>query len=254
MLFNKTETTPVEETFDNEAASRLHQILKTNRKLIRGWRLSSWAVEIKRLRLEIDDGKKRITRALDWYQKNCNARGSPKIRSGASFRKLFEWLEQCVDKEQGPQVRVSEEAMKIVTKLQGVQWPKSSGSMLAASVQISLERITELREKLYRILHIQEKRLSTPEKPGIISGDALSRMNFTKEVLSNIGGPSDFVYRWHMTIWHKVINWKEWSGDLDYFTFSLDHQTFQREGEGWSITRSGRPNRWTDLMEAINEG
>lgn len=238
-LSNKSSnTTPSE--FDFQCAQTLHDIVSNARRRRGRWSHKKWANEFRILRQELENGQERIQKALDFYKLNVNKKGIPKIDGPPSFRRCFNWLEDSLARSQeaSQQVAITPEAKAIAERLYLKHWPKGSRSQVAATVQISLDRLARFRKQIFAKFDLEGHKIHE---------------RLANRVLTQIGQPAHFVEQWMLSVNKDVENWDGWSGNLTGMAFHPDSKRFQRMGRQWTEAYCSVPSKWDQLMERLKD-
>jgi hypothetical protein len=168
----------------------------------------------------------RIGKLLDWYVTAVNnGLQKPTIHNGKEFRDCITWIERLMEKEiKDKPAEVSPAAAKLAAGIAAtMSWPKGCKPRLAGVVEKSLASATKFFRRLPKVRKKVE-RLAPPK-----TNRRLHYAGLVDLIASTAsGGVESFVQRWFTRVNHQVLNWPEWSGDLEYFAFSPTHREFDK--------------------------
>lgn len=169
----------------------------------KNWFVSSssakWGPQFRIIRLHYNKQTEEIEKLLDWYIKNYGKGITlPKIQNGEDFKKRFDWIQESYQKNQ--QIDDDEKDLKVIIKvLNGLNWPKGSLFQLSSAVKQCAVGYDNVMKKV------------TSERK-----HANRRIQFLKR---EMGSKKRFLIRWFTNIHKQVIEWVDWSGNLQSFVF-----------------------------------
>ena len=234
-------------TFDERCAERLRKIIKKRRGLNKTMSISDWSSSFRKLRVEEEVDKKRITTALKWYSNKCGDAYVPGAYTGRSFRTKFLMIEDAIkrDKRDHPQSKrikpadLSKEGKKILSKLKILNWPKGSAVDLPEVITLSLEN--------YKAYLKRHKKAYEKAK-----GDR-STQRLIKFLSNKLESPSSFVYLHLLRTHEQIHTWTNWYGNLVKHIFDANSGSFQRRGRAWTADYCNDPTRWDKYIKIIGQ-
>lgn len=231
----RTEVTPADEAL----ARRIRDFA-----VARGWgppstdrRVWAEALAIWRRRCVkagLDPGE--LERRWDWYAARHGSGGLPDCRNGKSFVTRWDWISDRMVREQNKALPadVSSEAEWVVSELQALEWPASSGTQLPGVVEQSIRNYRSFCRRLSRV----------PDDLADLRDHLLGEIS---------GAPEDHMLDWFRRVWDRVHGWSDWSGDLGRFVWRPDHPDFVRRAAAVVERYSQDRSAWSRLFAATKE-
>lgn len=225
--------------FDFEMADKLHELNMERRQKYGGrWQRTKEADAIRLLRKELKDGESRIARALEWYAENYRMKGVPSINTAGDLRKRWDWLEDVMVKDIGPQITVNMKKVKpILDVLRMKKWPKGADSVLPTAVAVSLANLKEIAGLARAHAEAEDQ-------------NTLTRNFLIQRFLPWLMPPDQFVINWFNNIHNNVANWAGWNGDLMSLVISLEAKRFQQLAKEEAQNYAGSQKPWKKFMES----
>src|SRR5581483_3249553 len=142
-----------------------------------------------------------------------------------------------------PVVEVSPEADRIAKRLKALGWPKGAGEGLATPVQISIDNVADLKERLVRWMNDSLWRRDS------------AAVRFAAKLLNGeLRDPAHVVEVWFKRVHQNISGWGGWSGRLDGFILRHDHHDFTADmrqlASKWAGSKHG-PALWDSLVKEL---
>ena len=137
---------------------------------------------------------------------------------------------------------ISGQAAGVVSRLEGLSWPKGSGPQVPQAVQLSIDRYIAWQAARDRVTDDQR-----------VAAD-IRVYRFGQYLQGATPAPAAYVEAWFRRVHGRVQNWAEWSGRLSGMAWHMGHDEFQRAGRGWAEDYCGQPIRWDEFHTLLAAG
>jgi hypothetical protein len=167
----------------------------------------------------------------------------PKASSPArAFYTRFDDIRDAIkrDERDNPQVTVSPQAAKLAKRFDNWGWPKGSETQLPTVVQVSIDRIEELRLALDQ--KYTPHSFKQPNQQMQVIG---------LQIIKETADVSWLLTEWFRDVHRRVANWAAWSGDLMPFAFDFNSKQFRAMAQDWSRKKCGDPMVWDKILQEI---
>jgi hypothetical protein len=243
----------------DEWANQLKKALLTKekeRKLILRQRPKpqGWIVHFKKLNERIETT--RISQTLEWYCRHLGEEHLPRCYSGTTFCQRYESIEAAMRRGGGPeadrQIIISDRARQIQLETGNCIWPYDEKKDELAVIQLSLERFTEYRIQLCRLIKKYEAKswiqLSSTQRKS--DGRAM-RKKCVVEVMANFDPFSSTVW-WLGQLHRMAYDWKGWDGKLRRWVFHPMSKLYQSRDAKPRMADAGYTmDDWFEVMKEI---
>ena len=155
----------------------------------------------------------------------------PVIRSMHEFTTQITWIEKQINKcknRQSPTV-IHPDVAGILIRCRYHQWPMGSDLLLPNVVQRSYDNA--------RIFTTSLRTVKLPDE----------HESFRRHALTQLGSAAYRIGKWMDDVWHRVHNWKNWSGDLTYFIWHHTQPDVARSLLGLASAYRVRAGQWNQI-------
>jgi hypothetical protein len=249
--FLPPESKPSKNSPTSEDAARarlLAQTIKKHRKAQAPISIPLWSKHFRDLREVLKVPDKTADAVLGWYCTRYAGKYIPRVFSAKGFLENYDRIYLAMEREVGPQVQITEEAIKICSYLMNRSWPKGSKSQLPQVMQTSLAEYKAFRNQILALASaMRADPLAHPELKNV-----RSLLLYFADRLKSLT-PAYFLGEyWFDEVHQRVSNWESWSGNLEGFAFHRDAKQFQKFGRGIAESFCAKGDRWDALMEALH--
>lgn len=207
-------------------------------------KLSAWTKQFKLLRKT--ESEKEIEKVLAWFMENIKHDYIPFISNALQFRQKFTILKKMMGKDPS-QVEIGEEARDIMVRLRRLQWPGDSLQKLPGIVQKSLDNYKAFYK---RLLPLSVKLGESAE--GSTHRKRKRLMPFLAYLTPwRLSPPVRFTLRWFEGISVYIEKWSGFSGNMEQFIWTEQHERFHALGYEWAFQWAHDQRLWTYLMEEL---
>lgn len=236
LIYDPTTTGPSD--FDLACASKLYDVVKSKGHMTAPTSKAYWAKAFSKLREINKLPESLIQEVLDWYCLHFGEDYVPNAQSGKTFRAKFHPIQDAMARQskENRTIKISQEAANLASRLLNKNWPKCTKEDIQETVQSSLDAYRDFIKSLHR---------AEDDLPPKLRG-------FKRYLDGRLGRPVDFVEEWMTSIQSRIANWKEWSGNLYSWRFTVTNKQFQAMGHTFATEYCQDSSRWEKLLEAIH--
>lgn len=240
----------VKESFELKAAKRLKAAIESKGKMSRKVLLKTWTKQFRLLKERHNIDNKRIKKVIKWYIHHLTDEYVPQLYKIGDLQEKFFRIEDAMNRNvngvnaKDNRIVVSAEVQKMTKDLKehphfGEAYTKVNENELSECIQTSLTNYIEHIKKHKKHLNKLSKQATT-----VSDKSYLLFVNYmSKDDLLN---PTYFIEcLWFRDIvFNQIKNWKEWSGNLKPYTFSIDNKIYDNYGRMESMRYGGYADDW----------